>query len=97
MPCREGLCRDQLTRPGLSARADDRILKVSRTIADLEGFPKKSAQPTRAEAVGYPSLDSYLLDVIGFVVIVDVAGEIEYLLGRVRQRRAQNAASHTRD
>ncbi len=41
---------------GLSARAHDKVLRVARTMADLEGA--ESIQPQNiAEAVGFRSLD----------------------------------------
>jgi magnesium chelatase family protein len=52
----EQMLEQAMTRLGLSARAYDRILKVSRTIADLEGA-KEIGSNHVSEAVGYRSLD----------------------------------------
>jgi magnesium chelatase family protein len=52
----KSLLENVITRLGLSARAYDRILKVSRTLADLAGREKIEATDV-SEAIQYRSLD----------------------------------------
>jgi magnesium chelatase family protein len=55
-PAGQALMKQAMEEMGLSARAFDKVRKVSRTIADLEGSPKIQAQHV-SEAVQYRLLD----------------------------------------
>jgi magnesium chelatase family protein len=55
-PDSERLLERAMQQQGLTARAHDRILKVARTVADLDGS-ERLAVPHLAEAIQYRTLD----------------------------------------
>jgi magnesium chelatase family protein len=59
----EALLRTAITRLGLSARAYHRVLKIARTIADLDGGGEITTAHV-SEAIQYRSLDRVLVPVV---------------------------------
>jgi magnesium chelatase family protein len=55
----QGLLKSAMDDLGFSARAHDRILRVARTIADIEGSDAIRT-PHLSEAIGYRTLDRKL-------------------------------------
>ena len=55
----EALLKQAMTELGLSARAHDKVLRIARTIADIEGAADIAAHHL-AEAVQYRRLDRKL-------------------------------------
>ena len=58
-PAGEMYLKQAMTELGLSARAHDKICKVARTIADLEGSAEIRSEHVN-EAIGYRRLDRKL-------------------------------------
>ena len=68
-PDEEGLAKlkERMDRLSMSARAFDRILRVARTIADLDYARRVAAgEMTLGEAAGAPVLTSHLTEAIGY-------------------------------